>query len=254
MSDQQPGTGEKVPDNLPEEGDVQKKRDGEDLEPNPSASQKPKPNDQEAKQEEDEEDEDAFDHKPYITAKEEWIQKAKKAIREISIKSGAFTLSTFYSESIPGRYPEHTLNMTCGHCDEDILKSVTCSVLDGTDIEYEQRGVCGGGIPGSDFGQVSTAADATEWLLLERPRQGPPKVFLRPKVYLRLWPFNIFDGESWPIYTHNKKYPDLVDYNDLEDVGLLEGAWYEDDKEGQKELEAVVKELETEFRSTVLPA
>ena len=50
------------------------------------------------------------------------------------------------------------------------------------------------------------------------------KVFLGPKVYLRLWHFNIFDGEIWPRYAHNKDDPDLVDYHDLEDVWLLEGA------------------------------
>jgi hypothetical protein len=69
------------------------------------------------------------------------------------------TLSTFYSDELQGTMPGHSINITCGMGEGDIMKSVVAGKED-DGIEYGLHGLEAGGLPGSGFGSVKTTEEA----------------------------------------------------------------------------------------------
>lgn len=152
------------------------------------------------------------------------------------------TLSTFYSDELQGTMPGHSINITCGMGEGDIMKSVVAGKED-DGIEYGLHGLEAGGLPGSGFGSVKTTEEATEWLL--RRKYAPledEKASSEERLYLRFWPFDIHEDDNWCEYTGGG-----TEFNDLNQVGILEGSWFADDKRGREELQKVVAELHQEY-------
>jgi len=172
------------------------------------------------------------------------MANAVKAIQKYSGSADGtkgFTLSTFHDDELQGSMPNETINMTCGVADEDIMKAIIAqSEKDGDQkviVEYEKIGLEGGGIPGSSFGAVNDTKSAVNWLLREVGDDDNAS-----KLYLRLWPLNIEEGEEWVEVTDGGR-----EFNDLNDIGLLEGSWFEN---GQTELlNDILAELEGALRA-----
>jgi len=198
-----------------------------------------------SKDEEDSDDsgEASFDFRLYLKPKEEWIANAIKAIQKYSGNvTKCFTLSTFFDDELQGSMPNETINMTCGIDEEGIMKAVIVAEKekDGDQkaiVEYEGIGLEGGGTPASSFGKVNDMKSAVDWLLREIRDDDNA-----PKLYLRLWPLNANEGEEWVEVTDGGRA-----FNDLNDIGLLEGPWF---KKGQtKLLNEILAEMEGAFRA-----
>ena len=203
-------------------------------------------------------DPDSFDHTQYLQEKKSWLLSARIAgVQEYCGESKCMTLATFWEHELQGREPEHTINMTCGYADSDFQKVVVWKYIDkeegdssqdtsgagagagtGGRVTYEAGGCEGGGTPGSKHKIDQKLKAATEWLL----RDIPPPPIPRQKLYLRFWPFNVGEPDQWGEFAPYKGGK----YHDLNNVGLLEGDWF-DDEEGRKTLQQILEVLQKEF-------
>lgn len=84
--------------------------------------------------------------------------------------------------------------------------------------------------------------DMAKFLLLRLP--NPPH--RKKNLYLRFWPLNVREGDQWNAYAPYQGGK----FNDLDQVGLLAGEWF-DDKKGNRALIPIVKEPEDFFLEQV---
>lgn len=209
----------------------------------------------EYEEEEEEEEEESFDFSKHIVGRDDWLENAKKAITGIGKLSSAVSLSIFYEDELEGSMPDETVNMTRGMLGEDIVRGIVIGLHDDVDSQSEgttgkitglQIGVAGGGIPGTSFGEVDTAKEAVDWLLREGGG-GDEDKSKRADLFIRLWPWNIHEGDDWVEYSEN--------CNDLEKVGLLQGPWYDDcQKVVRQDLERLVQGLFDTLEASIMKA
>lgn len=199
----------------------------------------PANNDKGSVEEKEDDDELLFDFtKYYIQDEKIWVENAVKAISDVSKSSKTFSLSVFYDDELAGLYADSTVNLTRGCCDEDIKKAIVVGRSEDEKVEKSSNvtivanrfGLAGGGIPGSNFGDCETPKKAAEWLLREGSLEDNDE-----RLYLRLWPWDIKEGEDWVEFSE--------DWNDLEKVGLFQGSWFDNNKESHQQLEEIIQRL-----------